>query len=101
MTFGDNAKCKTLGTTIVCANSFIENEYYIEFLKFNLLNMSQLSGKGNNVISKSSKCLTKHICDNACIYISKRHNNIFIFVVERNDLSITNFECLSIICEDS
>ena len=56
ITLSDKGKCKILGVGKVGKNpsKTIDNVYLVEGLKFNLLRVSQLCDKGNQVILHSS-----------------------------------------------
>ena len=58
VTYGDNNKGKILGTGKVgkTSSTSIDNVLYVEGLKHNLLSISQLCDKGNEVIFNSYSC---------------------------------------------
>jgi len=59
VTFGDNKAGKIIGIGKIGKDpsNSLENVYLVEGLKFNLLSISQLCDKGNNVIFNSSHCI--------------------------------------------
>ena len=61
ITLDDKGKRKILGVSKVGKNSFktIDNVYFVDGLKFNLLSVPQSCDKGNKVISDKEKCVVK------------------------------------------
>ena len=57
ITLGDKGKCKILGVSKVGKNpsKTIDNVYLVEGLKFNLLSVTQLCDKGNEIIFVKEK----------------------------------------------
>ena len=100
VTFGVNAKGKIIDIGIVGKEStFIDDVLLVEGLKHNLLSISQLCDKRNEVIFKSDCCIVKNICDNHILLVAYRTNNVY--TLEFDDLSQQNVKCLSALNEVS
>ncbi|GKV40372.1 hypothetical protein SLEP1_g48027 [Rubroshorea leprosula] len=94
VTFGDNAKGHIKGIGQVGKNSglIIENVYYVQGLKHNLISISQLCDKGHKIIFESNACKVLNIHDDEVLFVGKRKGNVYI--VDFDDLSSYNVKCL-------
>jgi len=84
--YGDNNKGKILGKgTIGNQNSFmIHDVFYVEGLKHNLLDISQLCDRGYQVIFKTNSC---EIClpnSKEVMLVGKRINNVYLLDISNS-----------------
>ena len=80
ITYGDNNKGKILGTSDVGGGNTLEIKevLFVEGLKHNLLNISELCDKGLKVIFETNYC-TIHQKDSKEVALKgMRHNNIYL-----------------------
>jgi len=94
VTYGDNNKGKILGTRDVGGGKTLEikDVLYVEGLKHNLLNISQLCDKGLKVIFESNYC-TIHQQDSKEVALKgMRHNNIYL--IDLDTASSIDITCL-------
>ena len=54
----------------------LENVYLVEGLKFNLLSISQLCDKDNNVIFNSSHCIVQNVHDESTVLYGPRIDHV-------------------------
>ena len=100
ITLGDKGKCKILGVGKVGKNpsKIIDNVYLVEGLKFNLLSVSQLCDKGNQVIFDKEKCVVKNPNTGDTFITALRHDNVY--ALNTNEIAAQNFKCLKAITDD-
>ena len=100
ITLGDKGKCKILGVGKVGKNpsKTIDNVYLVEGLKFNLLSVSQLCDKGNQVIFDKEKCVVKNPNTGDTFITALRHDNVY--ALNTNEIAAQNFKCLKAITDD-
>ena len=79
ITLGDKEKCKILGVGKVGKNPFKTNDnvYLVESVKLNLLSVSQLCDKGNQVIFDKDKCVVKNPNTGYTFITALRHANAY------------------------
>jgi len=77
--FGDNKVGKIIGIGKIGKDpsKSLENVYLVEGLKFNLLSISQLCDKGNDVIFNSSHCIVQNVHDKNSILYGPRIDNVY------------------------
>jgi transposase InsO family protein len=94
VSYGDNNKGKIIGIGTVgkSPNTTIENVLLVEGLKHNLLSISQLCDKGNEVVFDSSKCRVINSCNKQTLFTGQRSGNTYI--VDLNDLPSNDVCCL-------
>ena len=95
VTFGDNGKGKILGIGSIgmYPNPIIENVLLVKGLKHNLLSISQLCDKGNQVIFESSMCHIKNIESKEVLFVGHRFENVYI--VQLESISLDNIKYFS------
>ena len=100
ITFGDKSKCKILGVGKVGKDPsiVIDNVYLVEGLKFNLLSVSQLYDKGNQVIFDKEKCVFKTPNTGDTFISALRHDNVY--ALNTNEITAQNFNSLKAITDD-
>ena len=100
ITLGDKGKCKILGVGKIGKNpsKTIDNVYLVEGLKFNLLSVSQLCDKGNQVIFDKEKCVVKNPNTGDTFITALRHDNVY--ALNTNEITAQNFKCLKAITDD-
>ena len=81
VTFGDNAKVKVVGKGKFgrMPHCFIDDVLLVEGLKHNLLSISQLCDKGNQVIFNTTQCFIINQVDKQIKLVGKRINYIYIY----------------------
>ena len=84
VTFGDNKAGKIIGIGKIGKDpsNSLENVYLVEGLKFNLLSISQLCDKGNNVIFNSSHCIVQNVHDDNIALYGPRIDNVLCHQLE-------------------
>ena len=100
ITLGDKGKCKVRGVGKVgkdTTNS-INEVYYVDGLKYNLLSISQLCDKGNVVIFDKTKCVVKDVENGNIILTAFRDNNVY--AMRTNMINKGNLKCLKVDIED-
>ena len=55
----------------------IENVYYVNGLQHNLLSVSQICDKGNNVLFTEKECRVTNSVTGNLVLLGKRHNNVY------------------------
>ena len=92
VTFGDNKKGKIIGigSIGISPNPSIENVLLVDGLKHNLLSIIQLCDKGNQVIFDKSHCTIKSTNDYKTLFVSNRHDNIYVFHLNDPMLEMLN-----------
>ena len=100
ISLGDKGKCKILGVGKVGKNpsKIIDNVYLVEGLKFNLLSVSQLCDKGNQVIFDKEKCVVKNPNTGDTFITALRHDNVY--TLNTKEIAAQNFKCLKAILDD-
>ena len=80
VTFGDDSKGTIIGigNIKIGASSLIENVVLIDWLKHNLLSISQLCDHGLKVVFDESSCKIFDCKINDCILTGFRENNVYI-----------------------
>ena len=94
VSYGDNNKGKIIGIGTIgkSPNTTIENVLLVEGLKHNLLSISQLCDKGNEVVFDSSKCRVINSFTKQTLFTGQRSGNTYI--VNLNDLPSNDVCCL-------
>ena len=94
VTFGDNAKDKTVGISKVpiSSSSCIDNVLLVEGLKQNLLSISQPYDKNFNVSFKSSICCVACSITNNIIFSGHKNGNVY--VIDLDNINISKHQCL-------
>ena len=94
VTFGDNSKGKIIGigNIGITPSKYIENILLVAGLKYNLLSISQFCDKGYKIIFESSLCIVTSPNNEGIKFVGHRHGNIYM--VDLNDLSKINMQCL-------
>ncbi|XP_075101898.1 putative mitochondrial protein AtMg00300 [Nicotiana tabacum] len=77
----------------------IENVYYVNGLKYNLLSVSQICDKGNEVKFMSKSCTVTNLKTGELVLIAKRFKNIY--VADFNSLNGGDLTCLNVINDDA
>jgi len=79
VTFGDNGYNNILSIRKIGKNptSSIENVYLVEVLKYNLLSISQLFGKGNCVCFDDFQCAIENARINDIVLHGSKLDNIY------------------------
>jgi len=92
VTYGDNNKGKILGKGTIGNKSslLIHDVLYVEGLKHNLLNISQLCDRGYQVTFRTNSCEILLPNSKDVLLIGKRSNNIYPFDIS----SHTSIGCL-------
>ena len=100
VTFGDNSKgmIKGVGKVGKTLSQAIENVYFVEGLKHNLLSISQLCDKGNKVEFKSNLCHIVNTETGELVCQGSRHNNVYITYL--NQIPKNSATCLSVMEDD-
>ncbi len=82
--FGDNNKGKIIGVGSVGKDlsTSIDDVCLVTNLKHNLLSISQLCDKGNDVLFKSTKCEVIRLSDDKVILHGKRVDNVYMVDIE-------------------
>jgi len=77
VTFGNNKVGKIIGIGKISKDpsKSLDNVYLVKGLKFNLLSISQLCNKDNNVIFNSSHCVVQNAHENNTILYGPRIDN--------------------------
>nr|XP_009626695.1 titin homolog [Nicotiana tomentosiformis] len=76
----------------------IENVYYVNGLKYNLLRVSQICDKGNNVEFVSQICTVTNLVTGEVVLVVKRYKNIY--VADFESLQNGDLNCLSDVDDD-
>jgi len=92
VTYGDNNKGKILGKGTIGNEDIllIHDVLYVEGLKHNLLNISQLCDKGYQVTFRTNSCEIRLPNSKDVLLIGKRSNNIYLLDISRS----TSIGCL-------
>ncbi len=100
VTFGDNSKglIKGVGKVGKSLSQAIDNVYYVEGLKHNLLSISQLCDKGNKVNFESNTCHIVNPKTGELICEGTRHNNVYITYLSQ--IPQNSALCLSVVEDD-
>ena len=79
VTFSDNRVSKIIGIGKISKDlsKSLDDVYLVEGLKFNLLSISQVCDKGNNVIFKSSHCAVQNAHKNNTILYGPRIDHVY------------------------
>jgi len=101
VTFGDNKVGKIIGIGTIGKDpsKFLENVYLVEGLKFNLLSISQLCDKGDNVIFNSSHCIVQNVHDESTVLYSLRIDNAY--AINLNSISPNKLSCFKASLDDT
>ena len=65
------------------SSSLIENVFFIDGLKHNLLSISQLCDKGFKVIFESSHCIIKDSQNDKIIFMGHRNENVYTIDISK------------------
>ena len=79
VTFGDNLHGKILGfrNVVNTLSPSFENVQLVDNLKYNLLSISQLCGKGYRIVFYSYSCKIEDATSNRVMFIGNRNNNVY------------------------
>ncbi|XP_070047150.1 uncharacterized protein [Nicotiana tomentosiformis] len=77
----------------------IENVYYVNGLKYNLLSVSQICDKRNKVEFVSKKCTVTNLVTGEVVLVVKRYKNIY--VADFESLQSGDLSCLSVVYDDA
>ena len=77
----------------------IENVYYVNGLQHNLLSVSQICDKGNNVLFTEKKCRVTNSVTGNLVLLGKRHKNVY--KVKTVDSKEDTLKCLSAVSDCS
>ena len=72
--------------------------WLVDGLKFNLLSVSQLCDKGNQVIFNKEKCVVKNPNTGDIFITTLRDDNVY--ALNTNEFAIQDFKCLKAITND-
>jgi hypothetical protein len=80
VTFGNNDKAKIKGKCIIGKIDSAKNEnvHYVEGLKHNLINISQLCDNGLEIIFKSHTCEIKQSSSGKILFNGLRNKNVYV-----------------------
>ena len=79
ITFGDDSKGYVMGYGLISKeNVIIEEVALVEGLKHNLLSVSQLCDKGNNVLFTSEACIVSAKESNEVVLTGYRKGNVYL-----------------------
>ena len=77
----------------------IKNVYYVNGLQHNLLSVSQICDKGNNVLFREKKCRVTNSVTGNLVLLGKRHKNVYKAKIV--DSKEDTLKCLSAISDCS
>ena len=77
----------------------IENVYYVNGLQHNLLSVSQICDKGNNVLFTEKECRVTNSVTGNLVLLGKRHKNVY--KVKTVDSKEGTLKCLSAVSDCS
>ncbi|XP_070056782.1 uncharacterized protein [Nicotiana tomentosiformis] len=77
----------------------IENVYYVNGLKYNLLSVSQICDKENKVEFVSKICTVTNLMTGEVVLVAKRYKNIY--VIDFESIQNGDFSCLNAVDDDS
>ena len=100
VSFGDNGKSHITGIGFIGNkhHTVLDNVFYVDNLRHNLLSVSQFCDKGMRVIFESNCCSIVRVHDNKTMFVGQREGNMY--VVNMKDLSSRNV-CLMANNDDS
>ena len=100
VTYGDNNKGKIIGEGSIgnTSNLILNDVLLVEGLEHNLLSISQLCDKGNEVLFTSNHCVIHDSMDRKIKFFGKRFNNTYL--VNLNEISSLYSNCFSTKKED-
>ncbi|XP_075106804.1 putative mitochondrial protein AtMg00300 [Nicotiana tabacum] len=78
---------------------YIENVYYVNDLKYNLLSVSQICDKGNKVEFLSKTCTITNLVTGEVVLMAKRFKNIY--VADFESLNSGDLTCFSVVDNDA
>jgi len=101
VTFGDSRGGKIIGTSKINKDhsKSLDNVYRVKGLNFNLLSISQLCDKGNNVIFNSSHCVVQNAHDNNTILHGRRID--IVYTINLNSISPNRLSCFKASLNDT
>ncbi|XP_075082507.1 uncharacterized protein LOC142166857 [Nicotiana tabacum] len=101
VSFGNGKKGYIMGVGRIgkSLSHSIENVYYVNGLKYNLLSVSQICDKGNKVEFMSKVYTVTNIVTGEVVLVAKRYKNIY--VVDFESLQNGDLNCLSVIDNDA
>jgi len=101
VTFADNKVGKIIGIGRIGKDpsKSLKNVYLVEGLRFNLLSISQLCDKGNNVIFNSSHCIIQNMHDTNTMLYRPRIDNVY--AINLNVVSPNKLSCLKASLDDT
>ncbi|XP_070022434.1 uncharacterized protein [Nicotiana sylvestris] len=101
VSFGNRKKGYILGVGRIgkSLSHSIENMYYVNGLKYNLLSASHICDKGNIVEFVSKICTVTNLVIGEVVLVTKRYKNIC--VAEFESLQNGDISCLSVIDDDA
>ncbi|XP_049362935.1 uncharacterized protein LOC125827660 [Solanum verrucosum] len=100
VSFGDGKKGTIVGVEKIgkSKSKALEEVYYVNMLKHNLFNISQLCDKGNKVIFTSEGCRVEKLDTKEVVLTAKRHRNVY--KVDIMGMSGTTLKCLNEMAND-
>ena len=100
ITLVDKGKYKILGVGKVgnVPSKVIDNVYLIKGIKLNLVSVSQLCDKGNQVIFDKEKCVVKNPNTEDTFTTAFRNDNVY--ALNTKEIVAQNFKCLKAITDD-
>ena len=101
VTFGDNIAGKIIGIGKIGKDpsNSLDNVYLVDGLKFNLLSISELCDKGNNVIFNSSHCIVQNVHDDNTVLYGPRIDNVY--AIHLNSISSNKLSCFKASLDDT
>ncbi|XP_070041544.1 uncharacterized protein [Nicotiana tomentosiformis] len=98
--FGNGKKGYILGVGRVgkTLTHSVENVYYVNGLKYNLLSVSQICDKGHKVEFLSKSCTVTNLVTGEVVLVAKRFKNIY--VADFESLNSGDLTCLSVVDDD-
>ncbi|XP_070045442.1 uncharacterized protein [Nicotiana tomentosiformis] len=101
VSFGNGKKGYILGVGRVgkTPTHSIENVYYVNGLKYNLLSVCQMLDKGNKVEFLSKTCTITNLVTGEVVLMAKRFKNIY--VADFESLNSGDLTCLSVVDDDA
>ncbi|XP_027772696.1 uncharacterized protein LOC107019735 [Solanum pennellii] len=96
---GKSGEIKGIGKVGSMDTHAIENVYYVNGLQHNLLSVSQICDKGNNVLFTEKECRVTNSVTGNLVLLGKRHKNVY--KVKTVDSKEDNLKCLSAVSDCS
>src|SRR3954468_13493775 len=98
--FGGNQKGKIIGSGTICIGNspFITNVLLVDGLAYNLLDISQLSDNGYDIIFSQKSCKAVSQKDGSILFTGKRKNNVY--KTDLQDLKNQKVTCVMSVSEE-